>query len=145
MARPICLRLLLHLMRLAASRTFWTAGNSRPIRTAMMAMTTSSSMSVKPTRCLLNRDLMRAPPRRGKRKRIRGRSAGGSVFPGRVRSFLFEHVELRLLVFLHVPHGQGDEPFPVRARPLPGDRLKLPTWVERQAIADDVLLTVPGG
>src|SRR5262249_39277070 len=33
-------------MRLAASRTFWTAGNSRPMRIAMMAMTTSSSISV---------------------------------------------------------------------------------------------------
>jgi len=37
-------------MRAAASRTFWTAGNSRPIRMAMMAMTTSSSISVKPER-----------------------------------------------------------------------------------------------
>src|SRR5437660_11873183 len=37
-------------MRLAASRTFWTAGNSRPIRMAMIAMTTSSSISVKPRR-----------------------------------------------------------------------------------------------
>src|SRR5262249_361672 len=50
MARPICLRLLLHWMRAAASRTFWTAGNSRPIRMAMMAMTTRSSISVKPRR-----------------------------------------------------------------------------------------------
>ena len=32
---------------LAASRTFWTAGSSRPIRIAMMAMTTSNSISVK--------------------------------------------------------------------------------------------------
>src|SRR5262245_49354553 len=35
-------------MRLAASRTFCTAGNSSPINTAMMAITTSSSISVKP-------------------------------------------------------------------------------------------------
>src|SRR5829696_3477720 len=34
-------------MRLAASRTFWTAGSSRPMRMAMIAMTTSNSMSVK--------------------------------------------------------------------------------------------------
>src|SRR5437773_11937732 len=34
-------------MRLAASRTFCTAGKRRPIRMAMMAMTTSSSISVK--------------------------------------------------------------------------------------------------
>src|SRR5262245_53323556 len=33
-------------MRAAASRTFWTAGSSRPRSTAMMAMTTSSSISV---------------------------------------------------------------------------------------------------
>src|SRR5262249_53282099 len=35
-------------MRAAASRTFCTAGKSRPIRMAMMAITTSSSISVKP-------------------------------------------------------------------------------------------------
>jgi hypothetical protein len=34
-------------MRLAASRTFCTAGKSSPISTAMMAMTTSSSIRVK--------------------------------------------------------------------------------------------------
>src|SRR5262245_16166940 len=33
-------------MRLAASRTFCTAGKSRPISTAMIAMTTSNSISV---------------------------------------------------------------------------------------------------
>src|SRR5262245_60841382 len=51
-ARPICLRLLLHFIRAAASRTFWTAGRSRPIRMAMMAITTSSSISVKARRAL---------------------------------------------------------------------------------------------
>jgi hypothetical protein len=34
------------LIRVAASRTFWTAGNNSPIRTAMIAMTTKSSISV---------------------------------------------------------------------------------------------------
>ena len=34
----------------AASRTFCTAGRRRPIRMAMMAMTTSNSISVKPPR-----------------------------------------------------------------------------------------------
>jgi hypothetical protein len=43
-----CLMLLLHDMRAAASRTFCTAGSSRPMRMAMMAMTTSNSISVKP-------------------------------------------------------------------------------------------------
>ena len=49
-ARPICFRLFVHLIRAAASRTFCTAGSNRPIRIAMMAMTTSSSISVKPER-----------------------------------------------------------------------------------------------
>src|SRR3954462_5081727 len=45
-AKPICLILLAHFVRAAASRTFCTAGRSRPIRTAMIAITTSSSISV---------------------------------------------------------------------------------------------------
>ena len=36
--------------RAAASRTFWTAGNNKPIKMAMMAITTSNSINVKPTR-----------------------------------------------------------------------------------------------
>src|SRR5438876_10436801 len=39
--------LFMHFMRLAASRTFCTAGKSSPTKTPMMAFTTSSSMSVK--------------------------------------------------------------------------------------------------
>src|SRR5262245_56737343 len=50
MARPSCLRLFEQLMRAAASRIFWTAGKSNPMRIAMMAITTSSSMRVKPRR-----------------------------------------------------------------------------------------------
>ena len=46
MARPSCLRLLEHFIRLAASRIFWTAGRSSPMRIAMIAMTTSSSIRV---------------------------------------------------------------------------------------------------
>src|SRR5262245_5810625 len=49
-ASASCLRLLLHFIRAAASRTFCTAGSRRPIRIAIMAMTTSSSMSVNPAR-----------------------------------------------------------------------------------------------
>src|SRR5262245_2653458 len=37
-------------MRLAASRTFWTAGSKRPMRLAMIAITTSNSISVNPRR-----------------------------------------------------------------------------------------------
>src|SRR5262249_7004484 len=62
-ARPICLRLFVHVIRLAASRTFCTAGRRRPMRTAMMGMTTSSSISVNPPdglRLLL--DVMMEPP-----------------------------------------------------------------------------------
>src|SRR6266566_2739661 len=42
------LRLLMHCVRAAASRTFWTAGTSSAIKIAMIAITTSNSMSVKP-------------------------------------------------------------------------------------------------
>src|SRR6478672_10155479 len=45
-AIPNCLRLFVHLLRDAASRTFWTAGSRRPIRMAMIAITTSSSIRV---------------------------------------------------------------------------------------------------
>src|SRR5262245_39850060 len=50
LARAICLMLLVHFIRFAASRIFCTAGRSRPIRMAMMAMTTSSSIRVNPRR-----------------------------------------------------------------------------------------------
>src|SRR5215213_9101961 len=40
--------LLLHFARFAASRACWTAGKRSAMSTPMMAMTTSSSMSVKP-------------------------------------------------------------------------------------------------
>src|SRR5438552_1034746 len=55
-----CLRLLEQLMRAAASRTFCTAGSSRPMRMAMIAITTKSSISVKPDLELRNRS-MEAP------------------------------------------------------------------------------------
>jgi len=48
---------LTHCDRLAASRAAWTAGKSSAIRTEMMAITTSNSMSVKPRL----RDLMMIP------------------------------------------------------------------------------------
>ena len=47
-ARPSCLRLLTHCARRAASRADCTAGKSSEIKTAMIAMTTSNSISVKP-------------------------------------------------------------------------------------------------
>src|SRR5262245_55929114 len=48
-ASPSCFRLLTHWARRAASRADCTAGKSKAIRTAMIAITTKSSISVKPT------------------------------------------------------------------------------------------------
>src|SRR5262245_41073056 len=47
---PMLCKLSWHCARAAASRTFCTAGSKSPISTAMMAMTTKSSMSVKALR-----------------------------------------------------------------------------------------------
>src|SRR5262249_7538457 len=52
---PSCLRLLVHFMRLAASRTFCTAGSNRPIRMAMIAITTNNSIKVKARRWFMKR------------------------------------------------------------------------------------------
>src|SRR5262245_36995609 len=46
---PTCFKFFVQHIRRAASRALWTAGR-RPMRMAMMAMTTSHSMSVKPRR-----------------------------------------------------------------------------------------------
>src|SRR5579883_3256735 len=59
-ARPICFRLFVQLIRLAASRTFWTAGKSNPMRMAMMAITTNSSINVNACRLPLGRQLCTA-------------------------------------------------------------------------------------
>src|SRR5262249_53688114 len=50
MARPSCLRLLTHWARRAASRAACTAGRSNAMSTAMIAITTSNSIRVKPRR-----------------------------------------------------------------------------------------------
>jgi hypothetical protein len=47
-ASPICFRLFVHCARRAASRADWTAGKSNAIKTAMIAITTRSSINVKP-------------------------------------------------------------------------------------------------
>jgi hypothetical protein len=41
-------------MRRAASRADWTAGNNKAIKTAMIAITTKSSISVKPCLAVLH-------------------------------------------------------------------------------------------
>jgi hypothetical protein len=46
-----------HFIRLAASRIFWTAGSNRPIRMAMMAITTSNSIRVNARRLVRVRSL----------------------------------------------------------------------------------------
>src|SRR5439155_2137608 len=61
MARAICLRLLAQTVRSAASRAFCTAGIIKPMRMAMIAMTTSSSIKVKPLRFFERRDMGDSP------------------------------------------------------------------------------------
>src|SRR3954447_21689090 len=77
--------LLVHWMRRAASRAAWTAGSSRAISTAMIAMTTSSSIRVNPR---LGRDVMRAPRlvgETGKHDRHIGLGVGSGVRDGEGR------------------------------------------------------------
>ena len=47
-ARPICLRLFLHCVETACDLALTKAGRSMAARMAMMAMTTSNSINVKP-------------------------------------------------------------------------------------------------
>src|SRR6516165_9036091 len=97
---PICLRLFWHWVREAASRTFCTAGSKRPIKTAMMAITTSSSIKVKAVR--LGRVVLIAG--------TSGWNRMGQNFPGVERTALgsrswvqFQHVRplLRLIDDFH--------------------------------------------
>src|SRR5207253_3033618 len=68
----------MHCVRAAASRTFCTAGKSRPISTAMIAITTSSSISVKAG---LRRDgrteHMTGPPYRIEDDRVKSEQPAG--------------------------------------------------------------------
>src|SRR5215212_8086136 len=61
-------------MRAAASRTFCTAGSSRPMRIAMMAITTNSSIKVKARRRDLGNDGIGTTPGE---IRVFGREPGG--------------------------------------------------------------------
>src|SRR5437870_871067 len=70
-AIPICLRLLEHLARLAVSRTFWMAGSNRPTSTAMMAITTRSSINVKPTGVCTRRAFIGGTPMKSAKKKNR--------------------------------------------------------------------------
>src|SRR5215813_6856581 len=68
-------------MRLAASRTFWTAGKSRPMRIAMIAITTNNSISVNAPR---DRDRRAMTDLRG------GREDEGSPHTGEMMTGLLE-------------------------------------------------------
>src|SRR5947209_19373732 len=82
MARPTCFRLFVHFDRLAASRTFCTAGSNRPIRMAIIAMTTSNSISVNAVRRAWTG--MRAPGEETDRLRLgHGRCGSHSNTPAR--------------------------------------------------------------
>src|SRR5687768_7552540 len=88
--------LLPHFMRAAASRTFCTAGSSRPMRMAMMAMTTSSSISVKAFR----RDI--TPPSRIEVRRTKhhdrcSSGTGAETIGGNVLDYRWGHGNRRLL------------------------------------------------
>src|SRR5436190_22586457 len=95
-----CLTLLEHCMRAAASRTFWTAGNSRPMSTAMMAMTTSSSISVKPRRERERR--VTVIPTKWRMKDETLDESGGRLVPGGERRLL----QLLIAQTNDVPHLQ---------------------------------------
>src|SRR5215467_10003863 len=67
---PSCLRLFSHWLRAAASRTFCTAGSNRPMRMAMMAITTNNSISVKPGRVRILFGVIVALPQKGLKRSV---------------------------------------------------------------------------
>src|SRR5439155_21602551 len=82
-------------MRPAASRTFWTAGNNRPIKMAMMAMTTNSSIRVKAKRRVMTDAPFHRP--------AGGRDGAAAVAPGAGARGYSLPVEVKAGLFLH-PH-----------------------------------------
>src|SRR4051794_19929281 len=114
MARPICFMLFMHLARAAASRTFWTAGSRRPIRMAMIAITTNSSISVNAARERRERcDII--PPGNGSMGDAKRESLG------RTDEFL-EAVGADLL---HLGVREGDKFLAADAGLLVGDQRRL--------------------
>src|SRR6266478_778594 len=119
MPSATCLRLLPHFMRLAASRIFWTAGSKRPIKTAMMAITTNNSIRVNPRRFTR----MAASFSKDKKNQfLKGRSpiSSSSLRDSEVESvrpFLDLHFELRFEVELRRNQVLGS-PARRRARQL---------------------------
>src|SRR6476620_9416338 len=115
MASPSCLRLFWHLARAAAARTFCTAGNSRPIRMAMMAMTTNNSIRVNPER---TRRIAPSFPRSEREKTNERGERSGNLEVDLVRAF---RRHLALLLGPHAPLGRDEflrddvRPGPARA------------------------------
>src|SRR5438093_8189208 len=143
-ARASCFRLFAHLVRLAASRTRWTAGNSRAINTAMIAMTTTSSTSVKPSGLRTERTDM---------ANLRGmtfRTAPGDDFsraagPAAAGPAVLSPQFAELLFFPQddVTHRQRDVPSAVPARFLPHNRSRS-AGIDPHTGADFVLRAVAG-
>src|SRR5262249_6131822 len=89
------LRLLAVWVRAAASRTFCTAGTSRPMRMAIIAITTSNSISVKPGRPRsLDLDMDTPPQKERNRQEIMtSLPALGAMVPGKaVHLHRFPHL-----------------------------------------------------
>src|SRR5262245_53162851 len=141
-ARPICLRLLAHCSRAAASLTFWTAGSNRPMRAAMMAITTSSSIKVKAER--REREWRStAGSSWGSRKDDGGRhQARPRLGPGRRQL-----PEAGLTDVLHLGVGVDDEALAVLAGLLVGDerRRGAADLGDRHPVQDDERLLVALG
>src|SRR5262245_13954879 len=113
-ARAVCFMVFEDVIRAAASRTFCTAGSNRPMRIAMMAMTTNNSIRVNPRRkreCIAP-SFPRIGWAKGERTRPRpaaGRNASRDVEIELVRAVLGDgHFLLRV----HIP---------VRWDQVPGD------------------------
>src|ERR1035438_9705087 len=95
--------LLMHCKRAAASRTFCTAGTSRAIRMAMIAITTSSSINVNPRLGPAIKDtfFMSAPSSLLGHGKIRIKKTINAIFantvaaPGRGRQFQDQRRKIR--------------------------------------------------
>src|SRR5438128_3181798 len=87
-------------MRPAASRTFWTAGNKRPINTAMMAMTTNSSIRVKAKRRVMTYAPFHRP--------AGGRDGAAAAPLGAGSRGYSLHNDVKTVRFLHPHVGRED-------------------------------------
>src|SRR5262249_8510411 len=142
-----------HWVRLAASRTFCTAGKSSAMRTVMMAITTSSSIRVNARRLPPGVSFM--VPRSSKRSRYRATPGSSQELPaGAVPSFprgRFMIVDKagvgELLVCQQLDVARQREDVTVAVGPvlLVGQNGRFRSHVEGPPEQDHVPLTVPGG